>query len=55
MCELLHFACHVVGPGRAFYEGCLIIVDGIESPHHNVKLVRGVHEDLKIWEQFLLV
>jgi len=27
---------------------------GIRKPHHKVKLVRGVKEDLRVWEQFLL-
>jgi hypothetical protein len=54
LCGVLNFACHVVVPGRAFLRRLFDRCRGIRKPHHKVKLVRGVKEDLRVWEQFLL-
>ena len=54
LCGVLNFACQVVVPGRTFLRRLFDRCRGIRKSHHKVKLVRGVKEDLRVWEQFLL-
>ena len=48
LCGVLNFVCQVVVPGRTFLRRLFDRCRGIRKPHHKVKLVRGVKEDLRV-------
>ena len=50
---LLHFACSVIVPGRAFLRRLIDLTIGIKAPHHKIRISKEVKEDLRVWQEFL--
>ena len=46
---LLHFACCVVVPGRAFLRRLIDLTRGIRKPTHHVRLTKECKHDLNVW------
>ncbi|XP_054835512.1 uncharacterized protein LOC129329840 [Eublepharis macularius] len=49
----LNFACRVVSPGRAFCARLTRACRGVISPHHHIRLTKGIKADLEVWLRFL--
>lgn len=49
----LNFACKVIPPGRPFLQRMILLTKGIQKPHHHIKLSKGFHKDLELWQQFV--
>ena len=45
----LNFMCRAIVPGRPFCRRLINATCGITSPHHHIKLSKGMRQDLKMW------
>ena len=49
----LNFLCRAIVPGRAFTTRLYSLISNKLQPHHHVKILLDVREDLDMWLQFL--
>jgi hypothetical protein len=49
----LNFACRAIAPGRAFIRRLINSTKGVSSPHHMIRVYRGMIADLITWNTFL--
>ena len=49
----LNFACRAIAPGRAFIRRLINSTRKVSSPHHMIRVNKGMRADLTTWNKFL--
>lgn len=44
----------MIVPGRAFLRRLIDLTIGVKAPNHWIKLSKGVKDDIKVWQEFLV-
>jgi hypothetical protein len=50
----LNFACQAVAPGRSFCKGLIDATCSVKRPHHNMRVLQAMREDIKVWQSFFI-